>query len=65
MATTPTGSTGTTEKKKQKRRRVTPVAAATGPNGGTFPAWAIAGFGLAAFLIGGGVTGLLYTRGRR
>jgi hypothetical protein len=34
-------------------------------SGGTFPPWAIAGFCLAALLIGGGVTGMVVTRGRR
>jgi hypothetical protein len=33
--------------------------------GGSFPAWAIAGFGLAALLIGAGISGLIVTRGRR
>lgn len=63
--TTPTTSTGTTTEKQRRHQRVTPVAAATPPSGGTFPPWVIAGFGLAALLIGSGVTGLLYTRGRR
>jgi hypothetical protein len=31
----------------------------------TFPPWAIAGFGIAALLIGAGIAGLLVTRGRR
>jgi hypothetical protein len=44
---------------------VTPLAVAepTGPT--SFPRWAIGGFVAAALLIGGGVAGMIVTRGRR
>jgi hypothetical protein len=60
-AVTPPTTTGT----KPKRRPSTPVAAGAPVQGGSFPAWAIAGFGVAALLIGAGISGLLVTRGRR
>jgi hypothetical protein len=47
------------------KRRPSPVAAGAPLQGGSFPAWAIAGFGVAALLIGAGISGLLVTRGRR
>ena len=50
---------------KKKRRQVTPAAVVAPTGGGRFPPWAIAGFCLAALLIGGGVTGMVVTRGRR
>lgn len=67
-ATTTQATTGTTTRvaaKKRERRRVTPLAVAAPTGGDTFPAWAIVGFCLAALLIGGGVTGMAVTRGRR
>jgi hypothetical protein len=41
------------------------VASASSSGPRSFPTWAIAGFALAAVLIGSGVTGMLVTRGRR
>jgi hypothetical protein len=63
-APTSTPALSATTGAKPKRRQ-TPVAAGAPVEGGSFPLWAIAGFALAALLLGGGVTGLLMTRGRR
>jgi hypothetical protein len=65
QATTTQATTTAPPPKKQKRKPVTPAAAVTPTGGDPFPAWAIAGLCLAALLIGGGVTGMVVTRGRR
>jgi hypothetical protein len=61
--TAPPATQPTTTGAKPKRR--TPVASGAAVQGDSFPAWAIAGFGIAALLIGAGISGLLVTRGRR